>query len=127
MTINAPDSAKQIPTILRHETVLQRSWLEKGNVQFVILYNEDTLSANRYRVFRVHHHAVMSEERMRKALYPNPTGNYFCFVFDEEVQLMPHIDVAKIVAMQRLNTQQVYIDGTPIILSGNDLHSYFIE
>ncbi len=107
--------------------VLQRSWLEKGNVRFVILYNEDTLSANRYRVFRVHHHAVMSEERMRKALYPNPTGNYFCFVFDEEVQLMPHIDVAKIVAMQRLNTRQVYIDGTPIILSGNDLQQYFIE
>ena len=95
-------------------------------MRFVILYSEDTLSANRYRVFHVHHHAVMSEERMRRALYPNPTGNYFCFVFDEEVQLQPHIDIAKLVGMQRLSTNPPYIDGTPIILSGSDLQQYAI-
>lgn len=109
---------------LSREGALQRSWLERGSVRFVILYSEDTLSANRYRVFHVHHHAVMSEERMRRALYPNPTGNYFCFVFDEEVQLQPHIDIAKLVSMQRLSTNPPYIDGTPIILSGNDLQQY---
>ena len=100
-----------------------RSWLEKGDVRFVILYNEETLLQNEYRVFHVHHHAVLSEERMRQALYPNPQGNCFCFVFDEEVQLSPRIDIAKIISFARLSRNNKYIDGTPIILTGSEMLS----
>ncbi len=113
----------QTKGIQRNGTI-QRSWLEKGDVRFVILYSEETLLRNEYRVFHVHHHAVMSEERMRRAQYPNPQGNYFCFVFDEEVQLSPHIDVSKIVSFARLNRNPVYIDGTPLILMGTELQNY---
>ena len=104
-----------------------RSWLEKGDVRFVILYSEDTLLQNAYRVFHVHHHAVLSEERMRQALYPNPQGNYFCFVFDEEVQLSPLVDVAEIISLARIDRDHEYIDGTPIILTGSELQQYILS
>ncbi|MBO4370831.1 MAG: restriction endonuclease, partial [Paludibacteraceae bacterium] len=98
------------------------SQLEKREVSFVILYEEGHASNAAFRVFRVHHHATMDEERMRKAWYSNPHGRYFCYVFDEEVSL------------GKLNIEKVLGDwsiqnpgqepGTPIFLTGQELLNY---
>lgn len=110
---------------LERDGMLKRSQLEQGGVQFVILYKWEEEYKNEVRIFHVHHHAVMSEERMRKALYPGtPQGNYFCFVFDEEVKLSPNVDVAKLIAHARLNKEEPYQDGSPIILTGEQLMEY---
>lgn len=92
------------------------------DVKFVILYKFAEENQNDYRVFHVHHHATMNEERMRKAFYPNPQGNYFCFVFDEEVQLSTKINLLEIISSQKSSTD--YVDGMPIFLTGEELMKY---
>ena len=77
---------------------LPPTYLEGLDVKFVILYKYGEESNNEYQVFHVRHHAAMNEERMRKALYPNPKGNYFCFVFDEEVQFSHRINLMDVIA-----------------------------
>lgn len=60
----------------------------------------------------------MSEERMHQALYPNPQGSYFCYVFDEEVQLSSRVNIAEIIK------QSVKQQGAPIFLTGDELVAY---
>ena len=97
-------------------------YLEGKDVKFVILYEFDKENDNEYRVFRVHHYATMSEEQMKDSGYPNPQGNYFCFVFDEEVQLSHEINLAQIISDAK--STQDYIDGMPIFKTGDDLMNY---
>ena len=97
-----------------------------GGIKFVILYRLGEDFKNEYRVFHVHHHAVMSEERMRQALYPNPQGNYFCFVFDEEVNINPDVNLARILTEYRLDTDNEYQEGAPIVVTGEKLMEYQI-
>ena len=110
----------------RGETVrngaLPPTYLEGLDVKFVILYKYGEESNNEYRVFHVHHHATMNEERMRKALYPNPKGNYFCFVFDEEVQLSQRINLVDVIASAKKRPD--YVEGMPIFESGKELMNY---
>jgi len=101
---------------------LPPSYLAGLDVKFVILYRIGEECKNEYRVFHVHHHATMNEERMRKALYPNPQGNYFCFVFDEEVQLSLKINLSNIVSNAKILSNNV--DGTPIFIKGEELLKY---
>ncbi len=89
-------------------------------VSFVVLYDITNI-ANSFRVFRVHHTAIMDEERMRKAQYPDPQGRYFCYVFDEEVSL-GDLDVQKIV-----NDHSDLPRGTPIYLKGSELIEYRLK
>ncbi|MBP5716927.1 MAG: hypothetical protein J6W69_07395 [Bacteroidales bacterium] len=89
--------------------------LAKMDVKFVILYKLGEEEKNDYRVFHVHHHATMDAERMRRAWYPNPHGNYFCYVFDEEVELSSRIDIAKIIR------QSAGQRGAPIFVTGEAL------
>ena len=99
------------------------SWLGLwADVKFVVLYRDGEESKNEYKVFHVHHHATMNEERMRQALYPNPQGNYFCFVFDEEVQLTQHIDISKIIT-EAIDNDDI-VPGTPIFKTGIELQNY---
>lgn len=95
--------------------------LEKKEVCFVILYKEGH-EKDGSRVFHVHHHATMNEDRMRKALYPTPKGNYFCYVFDEEVSL-GYIDIAKAISEYRKNNPGT-VSGEPIFITGKDLLRY---
>ena len=89
---------------------------------FVILYEQGHEHENKYRVFHVHHHATMTEERMRKARYPEPQGKYFCYVFDEEVTL-GNLDIAALIANeQKTNTD--FIQGYPIFKTGKELIKY---
>ena len=97
-------------------------YLEGKDVKFVILYEFDKENDNKYRVFRVHHYATMSEEQMRDSGYPTPDGNYFCFVFDEEVQLSHEINLAKIISDAQ--STQDYVDGMPIFKTGEELLNY---
>ena len=102
---------------------LSPSYLEGKDVKFVILYKFGEESKNEYRVFHVHHHATMDEERMRKALYPNPKGNYFCFVFDEEVQLSSKINLSDLIKAEKPNSN----DGVPIFKTGEQLLDFVIQ
>ena len=91
--------------------------VKERKVSFVVLYNINNVN-DEYHVFRVHHTAVLDEERMRKALYPNPHGRYFCYVFDEEVSL-GKLDIGKI-----LEDHQGLQHGAPIYLKGSELIAY---
>ncbi|MBQ5476328.1 MAG: hypothetical protein IIT64_00830, partial [Bacteroidaceae bacterium] len=96
--------------------------LAKMDVKFVILYKLGEEGKNEYKVFHVHHHATMDAERMQRAWYPNPRGNYFCYVFDEEVQLSTNIDVAKIIAHSQESGN--HPEGMPIFLLGEELMKF---
>lgn len=101
---------------------LSPTFLASKDVRFVILYKHDGENRNEYRVFHVHHHATMDEERMRKALYPDPKGNYFCYVFDEEVQLSSKIDLEKIIS--EAGNSEEYPEGAPVFKTGEELMQY---
>ena len=100
------------------------SELAGKDAQFVILYKYGEENKNEYHVFHVHHNAKMDEKRMKQALYPNPQGSYYCYVFDEEVKLSSDLDIAKILLVARTNRFQEYEDGAPIFLTGEELMEY---
>ncbi len=104
------------------EGALPPTYLAGLDVKFVVLYRDGEENKNEYRVFHVHHHAAMNEERMRQALYPNPQGNYFCFVFDEEVQLSSKIKLLDIIADAK--SQSGFEEGMPIFRTGEELLNY---
>ena len=101
---------------------LSSTFLGGIDVKFVILYRFGEENRNEYRVFHVHHHATMDEKRMQKALYPDPKGNYFCYVFDEEVQLSSKIDLKRIISEARQH--EGYINGMPVFKTGEELLQY---
>ena len=102
------------------------SVLAGKDAQFVILYKYGEENKNEYHVYHVHHNAKMDEKRMIQALYPNPQGSYYCYVFDEEVKLSSSIDLAKILRDTRDNRDE-YEDGAPIFLTGDELLEYQIS
>ena len=89
---------------------------------FVILYEQGHEHENKYRVFHVHHHATMTEERMSKAWYPNPKGKYFCYVFNEEVTL-GNLDIAALIANEQ-SSNSGFVAGAPIFKTGKTLLQY---
>lgn len=97
-----------------------KAHLDKMVVSFVVLYEYGHEHENKYRVFHVHHHAYIKEDRMRETLYPSePKGNYFCYVFDEEVTL-GKLDIQRLISQKRIDDRE-YIDGAPIFMSGKEL------
>ena len=104
------------------EGALPPTYLAGLDVKFVVLYRIGEENKNEYRVFHVHHHATMNEERMRHALYPEPEGNYFCFVFDEEVQLSPKIKISDIIADAKAVPD--YVEGMPVFKTGEEILKY---
>ena len=101
---------------------LSSTFLAGMDVKFVILYRLGEENGNEYRVFHVHHHATMDKERMSRALYPDPKGNYFCYVFDEEVLLSSKIDLEKIISEARQH--KGYVNGMPVFRTGKELLQY---
>ena len=97
-----------------------KAHLDKMVVSFVVLYEYGHEHENKYRVFHVHHHAYIKEDRMRETLYPSePKGNYFCYVFDEEVTL-GNLDVHRLISQKRIDDRE-YVDGAPIFMTGKEL------
>lgn len=100
-----------------------KAHLDKMVVSFVVLYEYGHEHENKYRVFHVHHYAYIKEDRMRETLYPSePKGNYFCYVFDEEVTL-GNLDVQRLISQKRIDDRE-YVDGAPIFMSGKELIKY---
>ena len=97
-----------------------KAHLDKMVVSFVVLYEYGHEHENKYRVFHVHHHAYIKEDRMRETLYPSePKGNYFCYVFDEEVTL-GKLDVQRLISQKRIDDRE-YVDGAPIFMTGKEI------
>ena len=96
--------------------------IRKKRPMFAILYEKGHEKENKYHVFRIHDYAVMSEERMRKALYPrDPKGDYFIFRFDDEVSI-GRFDIGKYIADKSLDPD--YEDGMPLYPKGEELLKY---
>lgn len=104
-----------------HRGGQEKSKMDKKAVFFAILYEYGHEYENRYRVFRVHHHAVMTAERMKKSLYPYvpKRKKYFCYVFDEEVTL-GNIDINKLLSSERIYNK-TYEEGEPIFKTCEEL------
>lgn len=97
-----------------------KAHLDKMVVSFVVLYEYGHEHENKYRVFHVHHHAYIKEDRMRETLYPSePKGNYFCYVFDEEVTL-GKLDIQRLISQKRIDDRE-YVDGAPIFMTGKEI------
>ena len=102
--------------------VTPQSRIRAMKPKFAILYEEGHESENKYHVFRIHDYAVMTEERMSKALYPRkPQGDYFIFRFDEEVSI-GSFDIDKYIGRRRL--EKDYEDGMPLYTTGEELLKY---
>ena len=96
--------------------------IRKMRPMFAILYEEVHEKENKYHVFHIHDFAVMSEERMRRALYPRePKGDYFIFRFDDEVSIGRY-DIAQYIAKKRL--EPGFVHGMPLFLKGEELLQY---
>ncbi|MBP5722645.1 MAG: restriction endonuclease [Bacteroidales bacterium] len=102
---------------------MPKSHIRALRPKFAILYEEGHETENKYHVFRIHDFAVMTEERMRRALYPGePQGDYFIFRFDEEVTL-GNIDVARLINDWRNEHPDEEV-GAPIFMKGEDVLKY---
>jgi len=64
---------------------VKKSRKEVRTPKFVILYDRD--DERKYEVYRVRNTAVIGKERIRKSGYPDPQGDYFCYILDERVSL----------------------------------------
>ena len=101
---------------------IPKSRIRAMKPKFAILYEEGHEADNKYHVFRIHDFAVMSEDRMRQALYPRePKGDYFIFRFDEEISL-GRFDINRFISMKRLEPN--YEDGMPLYPQGEELLKY---
>lgn len=104
-----------------------KSGLMQKPVVFVLLYEQGHEAEENYRVFHVHHHAYITQERMKSTLYPStPKSNYFCYVFDEEVSI-GKIDINKVISHQRTKDGASFIEGQPIFILGKALINYRIS
>jgi len=61
--------------------------------KFVVMYDKD--DPVRHKVYRVRNHAVITKDRIGKSGYPDPQGDYFCYILDEQVSIGA-IDVSKL-------------------------------
>ena len=107
---------------------------EKQNVHFVILYTNGVEKTGDYRVFHVKETATkVTEEKMRKTWYPMETAdgvdverNYFCYRFDEEVNI-GKIDIRKLLAdlkTSHLTRFNGYVPGEPLFTTAEILKEY---
>ena len=102
---------------------IPKSRIREMKPKFAILYEEGHEKENKYHVFRIHDYAVMSEERMRQALYPrNPQGEYFIFRFDDEVSI-GKFDIARLIDTRRIFDRD-FVEDAPIYLTGEELMGY---
>ena len=102
---------------------MPKSRIRAMKPRFAILYEEGHENDNKYHVFRIHDYAVMTEDRMRKALYPRePKGDYFIFRFDEEVSI-GHFDISRLINTHRIFDKD-YIEGCPLYPTGKELMDY---
>ena len=114
-----------VAQIANGQGFLSKSRIRKMRPKFIILYEEGHEKENIYHVFRIHNYFEMTEERMRKSLYPRePHGDYFVFRLDEEVS-MGRFDIHRLIDAHR-NLDEDYVEGMPLYLQGEELMKYQI-
>jgi len=109
---------------------------DSGNIQakFVLLYEFDKEDQGVFKVYRVKGYQVRTKEDLMKEGYPNPHhARYYCYVFDEEVDLGT-FDIERIISADRINyaseirrsgeLTKKYPEGRPIFLKGSELLKY---
>ena len=103
---------------------IKRSEALQKKVSFVILYpsSASNIDPNKIFIYHVHNNATMTEERMRQAMYPNPKGKYFCYVFDEQVAL-GKLDIYQFIS-QYLIANRLESNEAPIYTTGEELIKY---
>ena len=97
--------------------------VKKSNVKvrspkFVVMYDKDNPST--YKVYRVRNLAVITKERIAQSGYPNPKGDYFCYILDEPVSLGV-IDLPKLLSENTLDPKHPY---KPIYLTAQKVKDY---
>ena len=113
------DSIYNVRLDKSRDGAMNRSELRGKRPRFVILY--DLADSRQYWVYRVRNNAIIKCERMKKSGYPNPQGNYFCFILDEQVSLGP-LDVQAMIARKQAETgDSQYASGAPFCVKGSDL------
>ncbi len=90
--------------------------------KFVIIYDEHNPS--HYFVFRVKHSAIIKQERMKTANYfHQPTGDYLCYILDEEVTLGT-LDIIAILQDAETGKFGDQKKPKPIYITGEQLLEY---
>ncbi len=97
--------------------------VKKSNVKvrspkFVVMYDKDNPST--HKVYRVRNHAVIKKERIAQSGYPNPKGDYFCYILDEPVSLGV-IDLSKLLSENMVDPKHPY---KPIYLTAQKVKEY---
>lgn len=103
------------------------------NIQakFVLLYEFDKEDRGVYKAFRVKGYQVKTKADLIKEGYPEPWHDrYYCYVFDEEVNL-GMFDVRRVISADRISyaseirrsgaLAKKYPEGRPIFLKGSEL------
>ena len=87
-----------------------------------------------FRAYRVKGYQVRKREELMREGYPHPHHDrYYCYVFDEEVDLGA-FDIQRIISTDRINyaseirrsgdVTKKYPEGRPIFLKGSELLRY---
>ncbi len=108
------------------------------NIQakFVLLYEFDKENLGLFKAYRVKDYKVKTKEDLMKEGYPSPHHDrYYCYVFDEEVNLGT-FDIERIISTDRINysseihqsksISKKYPEGRPIFLRGSELLKFRI-
>lgn len=102
--------------------------------KFVILYEFGKERMGIFKVFRVKGYQEKTKDDLIKEGYPSPHHDrYYCYVFDEEVNL-GEFDIERIISADRINYSseihqsrsltKKYPEGRPIFLKGCELLRY---
>ena len=97
--------------------------VKKSNVKvrspkFVVMYDKDNPST--YKVYRVRNLAVITKDRITQSGYPNPKGDYFCYILDEPVSLGV-IDLPRLLSENTFDPKHPY---KPIYLTAQKVKEY---
>ena len=97
--------------------------VKKSNVKvrspkFVVMYDKDNPST--YKVYRVRNLAVITKDRITQSGYPNPKGDYFCYILDEPVSLGV-IDLPRLLSENMVDPKYPY---KPIYLTAQKVKDY---
>ena len=97
--------------------------VKKSNVKvrspkFVVMYDKDKPST--YKVYRVRNLAVITKDRITQSGYPNPKGDYFCYILDEPVSVGV-IDLPKLLSENTFDPNHPY---KPIYLTAQKVKEY---
>lgn len=97
---------------------MNRTELQRKRPKFVVMFDRDNPA--RHDVYRIRNNAIIKQERMAKSEYPNPQGDYFCFILDEPVSLGT-IDIPAMIARRKTELGGSFVPDAPFCVKGCDL------